>query len=148
IAAKSALLDNIGRIAARDGQDRLAALGAALLALGEGSGNIFELRETELAAEAKAEVVLANSRKLATELAAEVDRLVGLAGTELSTGTASSDAAIAGGKFWLLAIAGVSLIFSLALAWLYVGRNLIARLAAVASSMQEIAGGRLDTEVA
>src|SRR5690606_32516590 len=85
---------------------------------------------------------------LATELGAEVDRLVGLAGTELSTSTASSDAAIAGGKLWLLAIAGVSLIFSLVIAWLYVGRNLIARLAAVAASMQEIADGRLDAEVA
>ncbi|HMA13501.1 MAG TPA: methyl-accepting chemotaxis protein, partial [Kiloniellaceae bacterium] len=147
VAAKSALLENIGRIAAQGGQERLAALGAALLALGEGSGNIFELRETELAAEAKAEVVLANSRKLATELAAEVDRLVGLAGTELSTGTASSDAAIAGGKLWLLAIAGVSLIFSVVIAWLYVGRNLVARLAAVAASMHEVADGRLDAEV-
>src|SRR3546814_12924026 len=65
--------------------------------------------------------------------------LVGLTGDELSDGTESSNAAIAGGKFWLLLIAGASLVFSLAIAWLYVGRNLVARLATVASSMREIA---------
>src|SRR3546814_9284870 len=67
---------------------------------------------------------------------------------ELSDGTESSNAAIAGGKFWLLLIAGASLVFSLAIAWLYVGRNLVARLATVASSMREIADGKLDAEVA
>src|SRR3546814_9516296 len=74
--------------------------------------------------------------------------LVGLTGDKLSDGTESSNAAIAGGKFWLLLIAGASLVFSLAIAWLYVGRNLVARLATVASSMREIADGKLDAEVA
>src|SRR3546814_3766744 len=71
-----------------------------------------------------------------------------MAGAELSAGTESSNSAITGGKFWLLMIAGVSLVFSLAIAWLYVGRNLVARLATVASSMRAIADGKLDTEVA
>src|SRR3546814_19477560 len=74
--------------------------------------------------------------------------LVGLTGDKLSDGTESANAAIAGGKFWLLLIAGASLVFSLAIAWLYVGRNLVARLATVASSMREIADGKLDAEVA
>src|SRR3546814_16953837 len=62
--------------------------------------------------------------------------------------TESANAAMAGGKCWLLLIAGASLVFSLAIAWLYVGRNLVARLATVASSMREIADGKLDAEVA
>src|SRR3546814_821408 len=147
IAAKSSLLENIA-IAAGSEAKQLGTLAGELLQLGEGAGNIFELRQAELAAETDAEVVLENSRRFSAELAAEVDRLVGLTGDELSDGTESSNAAIAGGKFWLLLIAGASLVFSLAIAWLYVGRNLVARLATVASSMREIADGKLDAEVA
>src|SRR3546814_9983475 len=135
-------------LAAGSEAKQLGTLAGGLLQLGEGAGNIFELRQAELAAETDAEVVLENSRRFSAELAAEVDRLVGLTGDELSDGTESSNAAIAGGKFWLLLIAGASLVFSLAIAWLYVGRNLVARLATVASSMREIADGKLDAEVA
>src|SRR3546814_10103511 len=127
IAAKSSLLENIAIVAGSEGK-QLGTLAGELLQLGEGAGNIFELRQAELAAETDAEVVLENSRRFSAELAAEVDRLVGLTGDELSDGTESSNAAIAGGKFWLLLIAGASLVFSLAIAWLYVGRNLVARL--------------------
>jgi methyl-accepting chemotaxis protein len=147
-AAKATLVESAGMIAASSEADKLTALVAQLLLLGEDAGNIFELREAELAALSHAEGLLQGSRQFSAQLAAEVDRVVDTAGAELGAGTDSSNAAVAGGKFWLLVIAGISLAFSLAIAWLYVGRNLVARLAAVASSMREIADGKLDTEVA
>lgn len=148
VAARSALMENIDRIVAGGTGENLSNLAAEMLLLGEGEGNIFDLRRAELAAASDADVVLGNSRKLSASLAAEVDSLVEQAGAELEAGAESSNTAIAGGKFWLLLIAGASLVFSLAIAWLYVGRNLVARLATVASSMGEIADGKLDTEVA
>ncbi|MGF1593457.1 MAG: methyl-accepting chemotaxis protein [Kiloniellaceae bacterium] len=147
-AAKVTLLESADKITAGEGADRLNVLVGELLLLGEDAGNIFELREAELAALAHAQSVMENSRLASADLAGEVDRMVDAAGEELSAGTDSSESAIAGGKFWLLLIAGISLVFSLAIAWLYVGRNLVARLSAVAASMREIADGNLDAKVA
>src|SRR3546814_17668733 len=86
-SAKSSLLENIA-IAAGSEAKQLGTLAGELLQLGEGAGNIFELRQAELAAETDAEVVLENSRRFSAELAAEVDRLVGLTGDELKIGRA------------------------------------------------------------
>ena len=146
-AAKAALLESVAKIVASNESEQLNSLTGELLMLGEDAGNIFELREAELAAIAHAETVLESSRRYSAELAQDVDVLVGTAGSELSAGTQSSESAIAGGKLWLLSIAGVSLLFSAAIAWLYVGRNLVARLSAMAASMRELADGKLDTRV-
>src|SRR3546814_11750741 len=99
IAAKSSLLENIA-IAAGSEAKQLGTLAGELLQLGEGAGNIFELRQAELAAATDEEVVLENSRRFSAALAAEVARLVGLTGDELNDGTAASNAAIAGSTAW------------------------------------------------
>ncbi|MGF1629581.1 MAG: methyl-accepting chemotaxis protein [Kiloniellaceae bacterium] len=147
VAARESLLESVGRIAAGEQADALKQLTETLLAIGETAGNVFDLRGAELAAGNRAAEVLARSRELAAELSAQVDQLVAAAGEELDAGTASSESAISSGKLWLLSIAGVSLLFSAAIAWLYVGRNLVARLSATAASMREIADGKLDTRV-
>ena len=146
-AAKEKLLMNAGQLPAGEQAGSLTGLIDNLLVLGEGEGNIFDLREAELAATARAAEVLARSRELSVALGAEVDHLVEAAGVELTAGTTTSESAISSGKLWLLSIAGISLVFSLAIAWLYVGRNLLARLKEVAASMQLIADGKLDTQV-
>src|SRR3546814_21081441 len=80
IAAKSALLENVSMIAAGRQVGGLSALAGELLLLGEAAGNIFELREAELAAPANAEVGRANRRQSSNALADQVDRLAGPAG--------------------------------------------------------------------
>ena len=147
VAARVSLQESVESIAAGEQADALKALTESLLMIGGGEGNIFDLRGAELAAGSRAAEVLARSRALSAELAAEVDQLVAVAGSELDAGTASSESAISAGKLWLLSIAGVSLLFSVAIAWLYVGRNLVARLSATAASMREIADGKLDARV-
>src|SRR3546814_14638818 len=91
-------------LAAGSEAKQLGTLAGELLQLGEGAGNIFELRQAELAAETDAEVVLENSCRFSAELAAEVDRLAGLPGDEPSAGTEAPHSAITGGKFWPLRI--------------------------------------------
>ncbi|GAB4356930.1 MAG: HAMP domain-containing methyl-accepting chemotaxis protein [Kiloniellaceae bacterium] len=147
-AARGSLLESAGEIPENS---MLANLGSEidrLLAQGAEAGNVFELREAELAAAAKTHDLLEKSRTLSAELATEVDKLVKVAGDDLTAGTESSEAAIAAGKFWLVAIAGASFAFAGLIAWLYVGRNLVRRLTAVAISMRAVADGKLDTQVA
>jgi len=146
-AARATLLESLENVPASDEAEQLKAQAATFLTLGEDAGNIFELREAELAAGTQAQEVLALSREYTEALAGTVDQLVKATDAELAAGTESSVSAIAGGKLWLFAIAGVSLVFSLAIAWLYVGRNLVARLTGVAGAMREIADGKLDTRV-
>src|SRR3546814_14146773 len=77
-------------IAAGDAAENLSVLAGELLLLGEGDGNVFDLRRAELAAASNADMVLENSRKFSADLAAEVDGLVEQAGGELEAGTESS----------------------------------------------------------
>ncbi len=146
-AARGNLLESFGQIPDNTSKESLSTQIDRLLAYGAGPGNVFELRETELAAAAKADELLVKSRQFSSDLAAEVDRLVKEAGDGLNAGIASSDGAIENGKLWLVIIAGVSFGFAGLIAWLYVGRNLVARLTGVALAMREIADGKLDTEV-
>ena len=146
-AAQAALLESVGKMPAGHQVESLEGMIATMLAHGTEPGNIFEIREASLAAAANAADVLARTRQFSADLTTEVDRLVAVAGDDLNAGIDSSDAAIEGGKLWLFAIAAGSFVFSLAIAWLYVGRNLLARLSAVAVSMRAIADGKLDTEV-
>ena len=147
-AARASLLESFGQIPENSALDSLRSQIDRLLAHGADAGNVFELREAELAAASNAHALLEKSRSLSAELAAEVDKLVKVAGDDLTAGTESSEVAIAAGKFWLVAIAGASFAFAGLIAWLYVGRNLVRRLTAVAISMRAVADGKLDTQVA
>ena len=147
-AARASLLESFGQIPDNSMKESLDTQIHRLLAHGAEAGNVFELREAELTAASHAHELLEKSRSFSADLAAEVDRLVKVAGDDLSAGTDSSHAAIATGKFWLIAIAGASFTFAGLIAWLYVGRNLVRRLTAVAISMRAVADGKLDTQVA
>ncbi len=146
--AVATLGESLGLIPESEQAETLGFLIASLVALGADEVNIFTLRKGELGAADYAEEVLDSSRQLTQELAAQVDALVGQAADELNQGTTSSESAISQGKLWLAVIAVVSLGFALAIAWLYVGRNLVARLSAVVSAMREIAGGNLKAQLA
>ncbi|NIA70268.1 HAMP domain-containing protein [Pelagibius litoralis] len=147
-AAVATLGENLQQVPEGEQAEALGFLVGSLISLGADEINVFTLRTEELSAAEHADDVLVTSRELTGELAEAVDRLVDLADAELSEGTGSSEKAIANGKLWLAVIAAISLIFSLAITWLYVGRNLVARLTEVVVAMREIAGGNLKTELA
>ncbi len=147
-AAVATLGESLQQVPENDQSEALGFLIDSLVALGTGDVNVFTLRAAELDAAEHAGEVLETSRELTAQLAGQVDSLVTLAEAELNQGTSSSETAIANGKLWLAVIAAISLVFSLAIAWLYVGRNLVTRLSAVVSAMRKIAGGDLKAELA
>ncbi len=147
-AAAATLGESLQQVPESDQSEALGFLIGSLVALGAGDVNVFTLRAAELGASGHADKVLKTSRDLTAQLAGQVNSLVALAENELNQGTGSSESAIANGKLWLAVIAAISLVFSLAIAWLYVGRNLVTRLSAVVAAMREIAGGDLKADVA
>ena len=126
---------------------QIRELASALIAFGAGEESVFAVRSAELAAIETANGATADSRASAEQLGDVVGAIVESTSVELDAGTQAVGAAIGSGKLWLSIIAIASIIACVAIAWLYVGRNLVARLTNLAGSMERIAGGDLQAEV-
>ncbi|WP_189995782.1 HAMP domain-containing protein, partial [Thalassobaculum fulvum] len=119
----------------------------ALVALGLGDDSIFGRRQMVLADEAEAGNALAQVQELAQRFDAMVDQQVSLAMQQADTGARSANAAVDRSEMALLALAAVSILISLGIAWLVVNRAVVRRLLRLAETMRVIAGGEHDTEV-
>ena len=115
----------------------------AFRALIEGPGSIPEARQNELAVIAQAEALLRENATLSRELTAAVDRLVSGAKSDIANASSEAFSVQRLGSGVLIAVVVLSLACSGLIVWLYVGRNLIARLTALSDSMLAIAGGNL-----
>ena len=109
----------------------------------EGPKSILRARQRELEIKKNARLLLDGNVSLSRHLTDVVDRLV--AGATEDIEVANRDALSV--QQWstgvLLAVVGLSLISSVLIVWLYVGRNVIARLKALSDSMLAIADGNL-----
>jgi methyl-accepting chemotaxis protein len=119
----------------------------ALLAFGDGKSDLIDLRRRELGAGAVADKAMLASRTIAERFAEEVNAIVAAADVANREAVVASDGAIAWGKTLLLIFAALSLAAAAGIAWLYVGRSVVGRLAVLGSTMREIAGGRLETPI-
>ncbi|WP_160195499.1 response regulator [Microvirga sp. BSC39] len=111
--------------------------------LTDGQDSILSARRTELILVEDAERLLAENAGLSAELTKAVDGLVATARGDIR---AASDEALTAqriGRNILLSVVSLSLLSSLLIVWLYVDRNLIARLQNLSNSMLAIAGGNL-----
>ncbi|MBY6265005.1 HAMP domain-containing protein [Azospirillum sp. 412522] len=154
--ASSSLFERIGTLRGQAGDNAageaagtevLAALVKALIGFGRGEEGVIALRRGELAAMAETERMLAESRQLAQRFAATVDREIAAMRDEAKTAVAGTGDTIAAGRKMLILFAAGSLIGAVALAWLVVGRHIVARLSALSDSMRAIAEGRLDAPI-
>ena len=126
--------------------DGLPKAGEAWLKLGSGE-TIFETRRKELAASQLGQKLLDETRGLTDELAKEVAGQVKAVTTKTKEATDRSDEAISFGTFVMLMIAAVSVAGAALFVWFYIGRNLVARLVGLESTMTRLASGDLSTEV-
>ncbi len=138
---------------------RLAALGETPLAketaprfarlvevcLGEQGG--FDLREQELELADQQRRLLIRNRELALDLVAEVEGLVSAARESAEAATQASSDTIRTGRNLLLALNAVSIAGAVLIAWLFVGRVLLRRLALLSAWMRRMAGGDLRAKV-
>ncbi|PGH58693.1 chemotaxis protein [Azospirillum palustre] len=151
-SASSSLFERIGTLRAQAGDNAagtevLAALVKALIGFGRGEEGVIALRRGELAAMADTERMLVENRQLAQRFAATVDRKIAAMREEAKAAVAGTDDTIAAGRKMLVLFAVGSLIGAAALAWLVVGRHIVARLSALSEAMRAIAAGRLDAAI-
>lgn len=118
-----------------------------LLARGNGDHSPFTLRRKELDAQQDGRKLLADTRTVAADLAAEVSRQADAVRQKTLEATDRSNSAIAFGRAVMLAIAAVSVVGALLVVWLYIGRNLVARIVRLQEVMLLLANGDLSAEV-
>ena len=120
----------------------------ALAALGTKPDNVFALREAELAALADGRQALADARGVAAELGTQVDLRVKAGQAAIQASTDASEAQIGIGLWIMAALAAIGVVVSLLIGWLYIARNLVARVVALNAVMVRLSDGDLTAQVA
>jgi signal transduction histidine kinase/HAMP domain-containing protein len=116
-------------------------------ALVEGTNSIPQLRLQELGIVAQATRNLTENAALSRELTQAADRLVSIANSDIAQANDEALAVQHLSATVLIAAVALSLISSIAIVWLYVGRNIVSRLTALSRSMLAIAEGNLAAKV-
>ena len=109
----------------------------------EGPANVFSGLEGQYFAIEKAREVLIDNSVLSSELTATVDQLVAISRNNIADSFLEAASVQQMSKLALMLIVALSLISSVLIVWLYVGRNLIARLTELSVCMESVAGGDL-----
>jgi len=120
---------------------------AKLREFAQGPDAIGEARGQELALLGEGERRLAENVGLAVELATAIDALASAAEREVGAATRDALSVQRDSTRGLVVLVAMSLLSSILIVWLYVGRNIVRRLTALSDGMLAIAGGRLQTAV-
>jgi len=126
---------------------RLVRLLAAFTEMSEGENGVPEIRKQELVAIASGEQLLEANTALSKLLSNRIDFLVRNAKTEIEVARRTATDVQKLSFNILVAVGALTLISSILVVWLYVGRVLIRRLTALSNSMLSIAGGDLDAKL-
>jgi adenylate cyclase len=113
----------------------------------EGISSIPELRLQELGIVAQATRHLAENAALSRDLTQAADRLGAIAKRDIAQANEDAQSAQKFSASVLIAAVALSLLSSVLIVWLYVGRNIVSRLTALSRSMLAIAEGNLAAKV-
>jgi class 3 adenylate cyclase len=136
-------LYEVSEVVSKRAKRRLAKQIAILEGLTVGPKSLSQIKKDELAVIAQAEKLLADNVRLSKFLTNRVDFLVKSAISDIEKANLQVTTIQTLNRNILIGVAALSLVSSLLIVWLYVGRNLIARLTALSDSMLAIAGGNL-----
>jgi adenylate cyclase len=111
--------------------------------LTKGPNSLTSIKKDELALIDQAEKLLAVNVRLSKFLTNRVNFLVNGANSEIASANLQASEVQFLNRNILIGVVVLSLVSSILIVWLYVGRNLITRLTALSDSMLAIAGGNL-----
>jgi methyl-accepting chemotaxis protein len=119
----------------------------ALAQAAAGPGNLLETRKRELELLTRSQALLAGNRDLSGRLAQLVEAAVRGQEAELEATTGSTALLLSRSTALQLGVGAFSIVVSVLVIWLYIGRNVVRRLLAVKACMAEIAGGNLSVAI-
>jgi signal transduction histidine kinase len=112
-----------------------------------GPGGLFAVRENELQATAESRRLIAENARLSSRVSDAADAFVAISRRQMEAAARGAVAVQNEGSAALAIIVGLSLISSVLIVWLYVGRNIVSRLTGIGAGMAGIAAGRRDVVV-
>ncbi|MDX2102449.1 MAG: methyl-accepting chemotaxis protein [Alphaproteobacteria bacterium] len=125
----------------------LAQLTSGLQDLGDQGTGLADLRAQELAKATEASELLARTRTDAEALAAAVASEVSAAEAQAARATENAEAGLDTGRTILTLVAVVAVVLAILIVWLYVGRQIAARMTRLADAMEQVAAGDYAAEV-
>lgn len=111
------------------------------------NGNIYSLRQQELAAQAQSAEALETAKRLSQALSAEVITLASASSARADQASAAAYAALDNSRVLLLSAAALGVVIAILIVWLYVGRVIVRRMIGLASAMRSISAGHLDAGI-
>ena len=112
-----------------------------------GKNSILDARKMELHHLDFIRTLLDQNVEISTQLTHSVDLLVSRANADIQSATAEAFSVQRTSTVIMVAVVVLSLVCSVLIVWLYVGRNLIARLTGLSDSMLAIANGDLNARI-
>jgi signal transduction histidine kinase/DNA-binding response OmpR family regulator len=146
-----ASIATIGTLSAAAGEDLSAALAEPIRRLGRaatGDGSIVALRRQALTADSESRRLIAENEDLSARLRAAVGQVFDRTRDQIAAAEDRGKSAQTFGRNVLVSVAVLSILCSVLIVWLYVGRSIVARLTRLDAIMREIAEGRHDSPVA
>ena len=128
-------------------QEELDPLLDQLVELGTGGAGVFITLGEALRLQERQELLAAENRGISVGLVSQVDGLVEAANVRAAEATLASEEAISTGQALLLSISAISVGGAILIAWLFVGRSLLRRLATLSAWMRRMASGDLEAKV-
>ena len=125
----------------------LRATARKVVAMGSGPDNAFELRAQVLLVDGRLAAANEEGRDLVARTASAVGHLVGLAEAAASANEQRAEQALSAGRRTMILIAFGTFLGPLLFVWLYLGRNIVARLSGLANTMHRIVQGDFTTRV-
>jgi methyl-accepting chemotaxis protein len=145
-AAERNIGANLKAVADSSQRNKITDLYGRLAALGGDSGIIVQ-RTNELKGDQKAQQVYAAVLAEATRLRTAVDSLIARQGTIAQALSSQAISQMQFGRFVLITLSITALAGAGLIAWLYVGRSIVRRLALLSEAMRRIAAGEANVSV-
>ena len=112
-----------------------------------GSASIMAARQVELEAVQEGRRLTVENADLSVQLSNAVESLVAASKQGIATATERTQLVQNLGRLGLAVVVALSLISSALIGWLYVGRNVVARLTKLSDGMRALVGGRRDITI-
>ncbi|MBP2303352.1 methyl-accepting chemotaxis protein [Azospirillum picis] len=132
--------------------ERLAAVAgqqATLLAtLSGGDDSLVGIRQRELTIQAHFATLLEGNHALAAKLSTEIAALVDAQKGGIAEASKATASMLDNSRLTQIVVAGASILVSILVVWLYIGRVVIGRMMALKTGMGRIAAGDLDADIA
>ena len=112
-----------------------------------GGASIIAAREVELHAAEEGRRLTVENTDLSVQLSSAVESLVATSKQNIATATERTQSVQNLGRLGLAVVVALSLISSVLIGWLYVGRNVVARLTMLSAGMRALVGGRRDITI-